>query len=83
MVLGPDCTITISSNIQVWNYDDLSMICIIGLDDLPADIACVSFSDLVDGKSYLSVIDASQNPNLVKLLKLVHFSSKSDKTQIW
>jgi hypothetical protein len=35
------------------------------LDDLPADIACVAFSDVVDGRSYLSVIDAAQNPNLV------------------
>ena len=79
MVRGPVCIITLSFNIQVWNYDDLSMICIIGLDDLPADIACVSFSDLVDGKSYLSVVDASQNPNLVKLLKLLLFSSNPIK----
>jgi hypothetical protein len=50
----------------VWNYQDLSLLCVIGLDDLPADIACVAFSDSVDGTaSYLAVVDASQSPNVV------------------
>ena len=44
----------------------MSLICIIGLNDLPADIACVAFSDAyADQSSYLAVIDASQSPNVV------------------
>ena len=56
----------------------MSLLCIIGLDDLPADIACVTFSDVTaDATSYLAVVDASQNPNVV-----VYKNVESGESQI-
>ena len=51
-------------HIQIWNYEDLSFIQILGMDLFETSLKALAFSDLFEDSTYLAAIDSEQSPNL-------------------
>ena len=50
---------------QVWNYESLELVHILGTGEFSAKVACVAFSILdEDGGSKLAVVDGAEQPNI-------------------
>ena len=51
-------------HIQLWNYEDLSFIQLLGIDQFETSLKALAFSDLYQDFVYLAAVDTEQSPNL-------------------
>ena len=51
-------------HIQLWNYEDLSFIQLLGIDQFETSLKALAFSDLYEDFVYLASVDTDQSPNL-------------------
>ena len=52
------------SRLQVWHYESLELIHILGLGNLGSRVACLAFSIQGEGGSKLAVVDGADQPNI-------------------